>query len=72
MPSVLQTTAQGIYVVAVDERPAWALAQDKQIELFISQSFQEDPVLRNLDHLRSIATTEMCTWSVNMKQRKER
>jgi hyperosmotically inducible protein len=48
VPSVLQTTAQGIYVVVVDKRPAWVLAQDKQIELSISQSFQEDPVLRNL------------------------
>jgi hyperosmotically inducible protein len=45
----LQTTAQGIYVVAVDERPAWSLAQDKQLELSISKSFQEDLVVRTLD-----------------------
>jgi hyperosmotically inducible protein len=49
VPSVLQTTAQGIYVVAVDERPAWSLAQDKQLELSISKSFQEDLVVRTLD-----------------------
>jgi|WetSurMetagenome_2_1015567.scaffolds.fasta_scaffold31370_3 hyperosmotically inducible periplasmic protein len=48
IPSVLQTTAQGIYVVAVDERPAWTLAQDKQIELSVSKGFQDDPAIRNL------------------------
>jgi hyperosmotically inducible protein len=48
IPSVLQTTVEGIYVVAVDERPAWTQAQDKQIELSIVKSFQDDPVVRNL------------------------
>jgi hyperosmotically inducible periplasmic protein len=49
LPSVLQSTAQGIYVVAVDERHAWTLAQDKQIELSISKNFQDDPLVRNLN-----------------------
>jgi len=35
-------------MVAVDERPTWTLAQDKQIELAIAKSFQDDPVVRNL------------------------
>ncbi|HET6489979.1 MAG TPA: BON domain-containing protein [Syntrophales bacterium] len=36
-------------MVAVDERPAWTLAQDKQIELSISKNFQDDPLVRNLN-----------------------
>jgi hyperosmotically inducible protein len=43
IPGVLQTAAEEIYVIAIDERPAWTQAQDKQIALSITKSLQDDP-----------------------------
>jgi hyperosmotically inducible periplasmic protein len=45
IPSVIQTAAEQIYVVALDERPTWTLTQDKQIEVSIEKSFHDEPTV---------------------------
>jgi hyperosmotically inducible protein len=45
IPGAIQTAAEQIYVVAIDERSTWTLTQDKQIEVSIKKSFHDEPTV---------------------------